>query len=466
MSGPRGAARPAIGMGALALVLALAGCGAEDGDEEAPRDLAHEVLGAEDGWAAVEPGTTGGALATPEQTYVVHNRAELLAALNDGETPVEPPPPMLGQPRPPPRVPSNAPKIIVVAGTIDLNVDDANQPLDCEDYARDGYTPGSFDETYNLDVWGRNDVRGPAEEAREASSLEQEKRIRVRVGSNTTLVGRGVDARLRGVWLDIRGSEEAPVSNIIIRNLTLEDTFDCFPEWLPTEGEQGSWSPQFDTISLRRVDHVWIDHNTFQNSETLDALLPERLGVKYQTHAAQLMMRSASDLMTVSYNRFVDHDRVMLIGSSDSATGDRGKLRVTLHHNLFRNTGQGTPRVRFGQVHLYNNLYEQVGNEAYSYSWGAGFESAVYARNNVFATDASVSPDRLIRSFDGTSLFEAGTMIDDGEPHVVDLVATWNESNDPDLSRGVGWSPTLWSTVEATSSVSTTVSRESGPVDW
>ena len=32
-------------------------------------------------------------------------------------------------------------------------------------------------------------------------------------------------------------------------------------------------------------------------------------------------------------------------------------LRVTLHHNLFESIGQRTPRVRFGKVHVYNNLY-------------------------------------------------------------------------------------------------------------
>ncbi|MEO8181629.1 MAG: pectate lyase [Deltaproteobacteria bacterium] len=447
----------------LALTLSSGGCGGGG----ASRDLGHEVLGAEDGWASVAPGTTGGEPATPDQIYVVHSRAELLAALNDGVIAPQPPPPMRGEPRlPPPAPPSDAPKIIVVEGTLDFNVDDANQPLSCEDYYRDGYTPQAFDAAYIPEVWGRNDPRGPLEDARETSSLEQQNRIRMRVGSNTTLVGRGADARLRGVWLDIRGSTGENASNIIIRNLTFEDTFDCFPEWWPTDGFLGSWNAQYDTISLRHVDHVWIDHNTFRDRETLDALQAERLLVKYQTHADELEIRSASDLLTISYNRFMDHDQVMMIGSSDSATGDRGTLRVTLHHNLFRSTGQGTPRVRFGQVHLYNNLYDQVGNDGYSYSWGAGFESAFYAQNNFFATDASLTPDRFIRRFDGTSLFETGTMVDVGEPHAVDLVEAWNENNDPDLTRDVGWWPARWSLIEGTSRVSATVSRESGPIDW
>jgi len=461
MSELRRGARPVVGMGMLALALS-SGCGGTS------RDLGHEVLGAEDGWASVAAGTTGGELATPDQTYVVHNRAELLAALHDGVMPAPPAPPSArGEPRPPPPAPpSDAPKIIIVEGTLDFNVDDANQPLSCEDYYRDGYTPQAFDAAYIPEVWGRNDPSGPLEDARDTSSLEQQNRIRMRVGSNTTLVGRGADARLRGVWLDIRGTADENVSNVIIRNLTFEDTFDCFPEWLVRDGFLGSWNAQYNTISLRHVDHVWIDHNTFRDRETLDALQPERLLVKYQTHADVLLIRSASDLLTISYNRFMDHDQVMMIGSSDSAAGDRGKLRVTLHHNLFRNTGERTPHVRFGQVDLYNNLYDQVGNEDFKYSWGAGFESAVYAEKNFFATDAALTPDRFIRRFNGTSLFEVGTLIDVPNLHGVDVVATWNESNDPDMTRDVGWSPVLRGALEVTTQIPRIVPRESGPIDW
>jgi pectate lyase len=117
-------------------------------------------------------------------------------------------------------------------------------------------------------------------------------------------------------------------------------------------------------------------------------------------------------------------------------------------------------------VHVYNNLYDLVGDDDYKYSWGAGFESAVYAQNNFFATDASLTPDRFISRFEGTTLFETGTMVDAGEPHAVDVVAAWNENNDPDLIRDVGWAPALWSTIDGTTGVSAIVSRESGPIDW
>src|SRR5262245_22867198 len=162
-----------------------------------PRQLAREALAPGDGWASVEPGTSGGALAAPEQISVVHNRAELLAALNDGVLPVPPP---AGTPAPPP---SAVPKIIYVDGTLDFNVDDANAPLSCQDYYQNGYTPEAFAAAYDPVVWGRGNPTGPLEEARAASRLVQQSRIRIRVGSNTTIVGLGAHARLRGAWLDI-----------------------------------------------------------------------------------------------------------------------------------------------------------------------------------------------------------------------------------------------------------------------
>jgi pectate lyase len=218
--------------------------------------------------------------------------------------------------------------------------------------------------------------------------------VRIRIGSNTTIVGVGKNAVVRGAWFDIRGTAGVPNSrtNIIIRNLTFQDTFDCFPQWDPTDGSQGNWNSAYDSISLRDSDHVWIDHNTFEDKETADSTLPTYFGRLFQVHDGELDITNASDLVTVSYNRFLDHDKVMLIGSSDSTLTDRNKLRVTLHHNLFDGVGQRGPRVRFGQVHVYNNYYRPKHAESYQYSLGVGRESAIYAQNNFFRTDADITP--------------------------------------------------------------------------
>lgn len=419
------------------------------------RDLGRETLAPNDGWASLGDGTTGGSAAAPEQVYTVHNRQELVAALNDGVYP------------PASSTPSSAPKIIYVNRAIDANVDDNNEPLTCEDYYRDGYTLEDFLATYDPDVWGRVAPSGPMEAARAASAKAQEARVRIRVGSNTTIVGVGKKAEIRGAWLDIRGSSSTPVSNIIIRNITFQDTYDCFPKWSPTDGELGAWNALYDSISLRYADHVWVDHNTFRDKETADEDQPNYFGVLYQVHDGELDITNASDLVTVSWNRFLDHDKVMLIGSSDSASADRGKLRVTLHHNLFDDLGQRTPRVRFGQVHIYNNYYKIEHNPVFSYSWGVGIESAIYAENNFFKTDHTITPDQFIAYWKGTAIHESGTYVNGtADKHLVDVLAAYNAAKDPDLLSDVGWVPTLFLEIQPTKKVPSSVQNDAGPFIW
>jgi pectate lyase len=429
---------------------ALANCDA------ARRDLGREVLAQNDGWAAFDTGTTGGLLATPEQVYVVKTRAELIAALNNGvSSPTSP------------SVPSTEPKIIYVDGTIDFNVGDLDEPLTCADYYRNDYTPEAFLATYDPAVWGRVAPSGTLEAARVASQAAQQARVRIRVGSNTTIVGLGKKGRLRGVWLDIRGTATANATNIIVRNLTFQDTFDCFPAWAPTDGSLGAWNSLYDAISLRNADHVWVDHNVFEDRETADEDQPNYFGVPFQVHDGALDITNASDFVTASFNRFEHHDKVMLIGSSDSAVADRGKLRVTLHHNLFDHVGQRTPRVRFGQVHVYNNYYKIERNPTYVYSWGVGIESAIYAENNFFKTDKTITTEQFIERFNGTAILENGTQLN-GTPakNLIDVVSAWNVVNDPDLTEEVGWTPTLSLEVQPTGRVPSTVQSEAGPFNW
>src|SRR5882724_10879088 len=133
------------------------------------QDLGRETLNPMDGWAAFSSGTTGGANADTAHVFTVGNRLQFLAALNSLDA---------------------TPKIIYINGSIDANVDDNNQPLACADYQRNGYTLDAYLATYDPAVWGRTSVpSGPLENARVASQQTQQARVRLRVGSNTTIVG-------------------------------------------------------------------------------------------------------------------------------------------------------------------------------------------------------------------------------------------------------------------------------------
>ena len=37
--------------------------------------------------------------------------------------------------------------------------------------------------------------------------------------------------------------------NVIVRNISFQDTADCFPEWSPTDGITGNWNAAYDSIS-------------------------------------------------------------------------------------------------------------------------------------------------------------------------------------------------------------------------
>jgi pectate lyase len=314
----------------------------------------------------------------------------------------------------------------------------------------------------------RANPTGGQEEARVASAAAQESRVRIRIPPNTTLYGVGTDATIIGAWIDIRGNDGSQPMNVIVRNITFQDSADCFPEWSPTDGITGNWNSQYDSISVIHATHVWIDHNRFADERTRDETQPVYFGHRYQVHDGLVDITNESDFVTVSWNQFSSHDKTMLIGNSDSATADREHLRVTLHHNLFDGTGQRTPRVRFGKVHVYNNVYRANRDTSYRSSWGAGTESQIYAENNYFEMSASFGPMEVIDGKKGTRMTVAGNCWreKDGSCPTVDFLAIYNAQFDPDLKPDAGWTPTLYGATkgaETAESARERVLSNSGP---
>ncbi|GAA2277710.1 pectate lyase [Streptomyces atrovirens] len=401
------------------------------------RDIGRETLAPNDGWAAAEGGTTGGAAADDAHVYTVTDRAGLVRALDGG---------------------SDTPKIIRIAGTIDANTDDDGRRLDCADYATDGYDLKKYLAAYDPRTWGQAKPSGPQEEARKASAARQAERVVLPVGSNTTLVGTGRDAVLKGASLQVKDAD-----NVIVRNLELRDAYDCFPVWQPNTGGLGDWKTAYDNLWLRGATHVWVDHVTASDKGHPDEKEPTHFARNYLRHDGLLDITNESDLITVSWSRFADHDKAMLIGNSDSATGDRGRLRITLHHNEFESVAQRAPRVRYGQVHLYNNRYVIDDRDAgHRYSLGVGTGSALYAENNAFTTPGHVEVADLVKSWNGSALHDSGTLFN-GYP--VDLLAihnAYNSGSERDLTADVGWTPTLHGEVEDAAAADRAVARGAG----
>ncbi|MEV1012379.1 polysaccharide lyase family 1 protein [Micromonospora sp. NPDC049801] len=421
--------KPLIGVLVVALLLVAAPAAAHpdvpptDRLSWSARHLGRQALPERDGWAAEGDGTTGGSAATAERTRVVHSRAELVDALGgDNAT----------------NATDATPKLIYVDGAVDGFEAPDGTALSCADLADPTYRLDAYLAAYDPAVWGRVAPAGPLEEARVRSVANQTRQTQINVGPNTTIVGlRG--ARLTGLTLMIDRA-----SNVIVRNLTFVDARDCFPAWSPTDGETGNWNSQYDQISVRRSEHVWVDHDTFTDGDNPDSAQPSYFGRPYQVHDGSLDVTHTASGVTATWNRFTGRDKLMLIGSSNTVGPDVGRLKVTLHHNLFDGVLQRLPRVRFGQVDVYNNHY-RLGGDGFQYALGVGVQSAMYAENNFFTLDPAVDPADLLYDWGGTGLTERGSWVRQGTGRArpVDLLAAYNAVHDPDLAADAGWTPTL-----------------------
>ncbi|MCP2166506.1 pectate lyase family protein [Goodfellowiella coeruleoviolacea] len=365
------------------------------------------------GWASAGTGTTGGLGAPPENTYVVGSRAELKAALANHGDPT-------------------APKLIHVRGTIEGNQADDGRLLGEQDYAP-GWNLDRYLACFGPDFAAWSDANHPwckqMRTLRTTGSTNQKQQIQLTVPSNTTLVGLA-GAALHGVYLTINTG-----TNIIVRNLHLEAPVDHFPSWDPGDGD-GAWNARFDALSIVTGRNVWIDHCTFTDGRFPNSAAPTGPhGRPVERHDGLLDMEDATDYVTVSHNRFVDHEKTILIGSGDGkGDRDRGHLRITLHDNLFANTAQRSPRVRFGQVHSYNNYFvgavddadypmrsQALGGE--SYFLGVGVEAKLVSEYNAFDyVGRGASADITVANFHGYQFVDLGSWFN-GRPADVTGVA-------------------------------------------
>jgi pectate lyase len=424
-----------MAVGAAALAASLVGCSAPKQAAPAGRDLSREVLAAKDGWAAGGPGTRGGADAATSHVFEVRDRNELAKAFASGD----------------------APKIIRVRGRIDLSVDDANKPLGFNDYRDPAFDFEAYLRAYDPATWGKKPLAGPLEEARQRSAKRQAERTVLRVPSNTTLVGVGADARIENGMLFLD-----KVSNVIIRNIHFADAYDFFPAWDPKDNATGEWNSEYDNVALRGATNVWVDHCSFTDGKRPDHGARVALGRPMQHHDGFLDITQQSNFVTVSYNHFQNHDKTHLVGSSDGQKLDDGKLKVTFHHNFWENTKERAPRVRYGEVHVYNNLYVGTasGPFPYGYSIGVGVSSKVFSEHNVWETTGNVQAGQLVKLWKGSTFFDRGSL-HNGKP--IDLFAALKAANPgAALSAEVGWVPTLHGPIHKAEEVAREVRRWAG----
>ncbi len=154
--------------------------------------------------------------------------------------------------------------------------------------------------------------------------------IAIDIASNKTLLGIGDAAHLRGIELQIDGSQNVIIRNVAVSHVVAEGAGEANDAIVITGGARNIWVDRCDLFSDR-------DN-----------------GVDY--YDGLLEIKNAAAYITVSRTVFHDHFKVSLISSGDQQVGDT-VIRATYHHNYFYNCGSRMPSIRFGQAHIFNNYY-------------------------------------------------------------------------------------------------------------
>jgi pectate lyase len=243
------------------------------------------------------------------------------------------------------------------------------------------------------------------------------------VGSNKTIIGI-CGAELRGS-LHVSNQQ-----NVIVRNLKVVG-YNCSDS--PQECGAGQ-----DAVHVQGSHHLWFDHLDVSDGSD-----------------GNLDMTHDSDYITISWTKFwysnrrtdpeqgaSGHRFSNLIGASDS---DAGEYRITFHHNWWAdNIDQRMPRSRFGDIHVFNNLFTASGN---SYCTNAGISTHLLVENNIYrGVNNPLSPD-------GNGDMRAqGNVFDD---------VTGNQSD----NGGQGFDPSYDYTLDPTDGLDTSLQSEVGPHD-
>ncbi|WP_298533766.1 InlB B-repeat-containing protein [uncultured Treponema sp.] len=234
--------------------------------------------------------------------------------------------------------------------------------------------------------------------------------VQVAVKSNTMIIGADSNSGIRGGTFSISGE-----SYITIRNLKIQDAYDPFPHHESGDGYNG----ERDGIVIQGESaHIWIDHCTLEDTLTPDHVKTAgTTNEKWQNYDGLLDIKGTGAYITVSYNKFKNHDKTSLIGSGDSEGSNSTRL-ITYHHNYFYNCGQRMPMVRNTTLHTYNNVYAySKGDYSQQYAIGPRSGVIIYAENNYFGSGISYA----FKGAAASAIHASGNVLNNG--------STENEEN-------------------------------------
>lgn len=190
----------------------------------------------------------------------------------------------------------------------------------------------------------------------------------------------------------IKGGFDIKVSNIVIRNIAV---------WGPGAYDIDGNDPIH--IEGTGAKNIWIDHCLVSDGQD-----------------GNLDITNGANYVTVSWTKFSytslssNHQYCNLIGSSASKTSDKGSLKTTMINNYWADgVVERMPRVRFGEVHVVNNL---IKTNTSNYAVRAGQEANILVEKNLYVgtknpinifTDESgqmvkVTSDNVFKNTSGT----------------------------------------------------------------
>lgn len=190
-----------------------------------------------------------------------------------------------------------------------------------------------------------------------------EDKIDLKDQKNVSIIGVDDLGEFDGIGIKLTRAE-----NIIIRNLTIHHV--RAPE---------------DGIEIVESKNVWIDRNTFYNELLID---------DKDYYDGLLDIKSGSEYVTVSWNKFYNNAKGLLLGHTDSPDY---ATKITYHHNHFYNLYSRVPLIRYAQVHMFNNLIEDIKGSAINVRMGA----KVRVENNYFDSVGSGKVDSHANQVEG-----------------------------------------------------------------
>ncbi|XVE74895.1 hypothetical protein DITRI_Ditri12bG0055100 [Diplodiscus trichospermus] len=162
------------------------------------------------------------------------------------------------------------------------------------------------------------------------------------------------------------------VTNVIIHGINIHDCKRGGNAYVRDSPTHYGWRniSDGDGVSIFGGGHIWVDHCFLSNCN--DGLIDAIHG---------------STAITISNNYYTHHNKVMLLGHSDSFKQDKN-MQVTIAFNHFgEGLVQRMPRCRHGYFHVVNNDYSHW----QMYAIGGSANPTINSQGNIFVAPNNVN---------------------------------------------------------------------------